>query len=109
MRLKLPFVVLLFAISLTSGCQNNIFQPANTAPPAMKDMPSVRLNYKYEADVPAPSIEANKTISTERNAAVQADFDANRQLELLDRTIVSPDQKRILAVYHRISDTPDQD
>ena len=109
MRLKLPLAALMFSVSLTSGCQNNIFQPANTAPPAMRDVPSVRLNYKYEPDVPAPSIEANKTVSNERNAAVQADFDSNRQLELLDRTIVSPDQKRILAVYHRISDIPDQD
>jgi hypothetical protein len=109
MRLKLSFAVLLFAISLTFGCQNNIFQPANTALPAMREVPSVRLNYKYEPDVPAPTIEANKTVSNERNTAVQADFDANRQLELLDRTIASPDQKRILAVYHRISDMPDQD
>ncbi len=68
----------------------------------MKDVPAVRLNYKYEADVPAPSI--NNTVSEERDAAVQSDFDANRQFELLDRTILSPDKKRIVAVYHRISD-----
>lgn len=110
MRLKLPLAALLISVSLTTGCQNNIFQPANSTPPTMLEVPSVRLNYKYEADVPAPSsIDTNKAVSEERNAAVQSDFDANRQLELLDRTLLSADQKRILAVYHRISDMPDQD
>jgi len=109
MRLKLPLAVLLVSISLTFGCQNNIFQPQNTAPPAMRDVPSVRLNYKYEADVPAPASNAGRYESEERHAAVQAEFDANRPLELLDQTISSPDKKKILAVYHRISDAQDQD
>lgn len=95
---------MLFSISLNFGCQNNIFQPANTAPPAMREVPSVRLNFKYEADVPAPAIDISKSASEERNAAVQSDFDSNRPLELLDRTIFSPDKKRIVVVYHRISD-----
>lgn len=102
--LKLPLAVLLFSAVLLSGCQNNVFQPQSTPPPAMKDVPAVRFNYKYEADVPPPAIDAAKAASEERNAAVQADFDANRQFELLDRTLFSPDKKRIVAVYHRISD-----
>lgn len=86
------------------GCQSNIFQPANTAPPPMRDVPAVRLNYKYEADVPQPSADPNQPVNEERNAAVQADFDATRQFELLDRTFSSPDKKRVVAIYHRISD-----
>ncbi|MFN0279501.1 MAG: TolB family protein [Pyrinomonadaceae bacterium] len=95
---------LLISVTLNFGCQNTIFQPANSTPPAMREVSAVRLNYKYEADVPAPETEATRA-PEERNPAVLADFDANRPLELLDRTIVSPDKKRIAAVYHRISDT----
>lgn len=74
----------------------------------MRETPAVRLNYKYEADVPAPSSEVNKTETQERNAAVQSDFDASRPHELLDRTIESPDKKHVLAVYHRVIDTPSE-
>ncbi len=72
----------------------------------MRDVPSVRLNYKYEADVPAPSVGDNKAASEERNPTIQSDFDENRPLELLDRTLLSPDKKTIVTVYHRISDMP---
>lgn len=73
----------------------------------MRDVQAVRLNYKYEADVPAPSADPNQPIAEERNAAVQADFDATRQFELLDRTFSSPDKKHVVAIYHRISDLPE--
>lgn len=100
---KLPAAALLLGTVLLSGCQNNIFQKENAPAPAMRDVPAVRLNYRYEADVPAPAADATKT-AEERNAAVQSDFDANRPMELLDRTLVSPDKKHILAVYHHLSD-----
>lgn len=101
---KLPSGILLFSISVLFGCQNNVIRPQSTPQPTIKDIPAVRLNYKYEADVPAPSIDENKAASEERDPAVQADFDANRQFELLDRTLTSPDKKKIVAIYHRISD-----
>ena len=69
----------------------------------MKEVPAVRLNYRYEADVPAPTENA-KSAAEERNAAVQNDFDQHRPQELLDKTITSPDKQHILAVYHRTSD-----
>ena len=101
--LKLPIAVSLLGALLLTGCQNDLFQQQNTAPPAVKDMPAVRLNYKFEPDVPAPSASAS-TISEERNAAVQAHFDSARPFELLDRTVMSPDKQRILVVYHRLED-----
>ena len=73
----------------------------------MKEMPAVRLNFRYEADVPAPAADPAKT-TEERSGVVQADFDATRPLELLDRTLTSPDKKHVLAVYHRISDVPSE-
>ncbi len=102
--LKLPLTAFAVYVMLLSGCQNEMFQQQNTAPLAMSDIPAVRLNFRYEADVPAPETDPNLTQGSERDAAVQADFDASRQFELLERTIASPDKKRVLAVYRRISD-----
>ncbi len=104
---KLPIAGLLFWVSLSFGCEKNIFQPEPVAPPAMKSVPAVRLNFKYEADVPAP-ITDTKT-AAERDPAVQSDFDTNRPVdELLERTIPSPDNKHVLAVYRNIADTIDE-
>src|SRR5687767_6002302 len=105
--LKLPAALVLYSALLLTSCQNDLFQPQNTAAPAMKDMPAVRLNYRYEADVPAPSATTSYA-AEERNAAVQADFDSTRPLEILDRTVPSPDNQRILVVYHNIADTPSE-
>jgi hypothetical protein len=103
MRLSKTFLYLFSAsIFFSAACQKNILQPQGGAPTLMKEVPAVRLNYRYEADVPAPSENARS--AEERNAAVQNDFDQHRPQELLDRTITSPDKRRVLAVYHRTSD-----
>ena len=70
----------------------------------MSTVPAVRLNFRYEADVPPPSSDAARASAEGINPAVQADFDANRNFELLDRTISSPDKRNLLAVYRHISD-----
>lgn len=81
--------------ALAAGCGG----PAKTdqAAVSIADVPAVRLNYRYEADVPAPQVPVSA--AEEKNAAVQADFDQNRPQEFLDRTITSPDKKYVLAVY----------
>jgi hypothetical protein len=95
---------LLGGVLVLSGCQGDMFKQQNTAKPAMSTVPAVRLNFRYEADVPGPAGDPNKAQVEERNAAVQADFDNGRPQELLDKTIASPDKKRIAAVYHRVTD-----
>lgn len=90
---------------VSTACQSPLFQAKEpTGPTAMRDVAAVRLNYRYEADVPAPSLDNSPQTAEERNPAVQADFDANRTQELLDRTLTSPDKKRVLAIYHRVTD-----
>lgn len=74
-------------------------------PASLEEVPAVRLNFRYEPDVPPPET-TEKTGAEERNAAVQADFDQNRPYEVVDRTIVSPDGKRVAVVYHRPTDLP---
>lgn len=70
-------------------------------------VPAVRLNYRYEADVPPPT-EPAKPNTEERNSAIQADFDKNRTQEVLDKTFASPSGQRIAALYHRLGDLPSE-
>lgn len=70
---------------------------------SLREVPSVRLNFRYEPDVPAPD-NVRRTSQGERDARVQSDFDRNRPHESLDRTIASPDGKRIITVYSRLGD-----
>ena len=98
---KLVIFTLLIA---TAACQKNIFQPSTVAPATLRDVPALRLNFRYEADVPAPSDPSKDAPVEEKNAAVQADFDANRQQEILVRTIISPNKQRFLTVYQRLGD-----
>jgi len=106
MRLKPIFAAaaLSFAASWL-GCERNIFQGSpNTNVTSIRNVSAVRLNYRYEADVPAPPANQAGQSAEERNAAIQADFDATRTQEQLDRTITSPDKKRVLAVYRNVMD-----
>ena len=100
---KLLLLLIGFSV-LASACGNSPSTAGNTAAPtALSQVPAVRLNFRYEADVPAPDQNAAAK-PEERNAGIQADFDQNRPQELLDKTLISPDKKRVAAVYHRTSD-----
>lgn len=100
------FILAACLLALTA-CQKDTVPPTPGGPTALKDVPSVRLNYRYEPDVPPPEGDAGKA-AEERNAAVQADFDQNRLQEQLFTTISSPDKKKVLVVYTRINDAPSE-
>lgn len=97
-------IAMIVATAFTAGCEKSVFQSANNVAVTMKDIPAVRLNYRYEGDVPAPEVAQSGQPVEEKNAAVQADFDTNRTQELLDRTVTSPDKKSVLAVYRNVFD-----
>ena|SRR5215204_1468055 len=97
--------IIVFTLLLAAAaCQKNIFQSSTVAPSTLRDVPTLRLNFRYEADVPAPSDPATTAPTEEKNAAVQADFDANRSPEILVKTILSPNKQRFLTVYQRLGD-----
>ncbi|MBA2379387.1 MAG: hypothetical protein H0V76_07415 [Blastocatellia bacterium] len=74
-------------------------------PTSLRGVPAVMLNYVYEADVPAPEVEvAEKQALVD--PPVQAHFEISRPDEIVDRTLVSPDKRRVLAIYHRTGDLP---
>jgi hypothetical protein len=97
------FIVFTLLIA-TAACQKSIFEPTTVAPATLRDVPALHLNFRYEADVPAPSDPAKIAPVEEKNALVQADFDAVRQQEILVQTISSPNKQRILTVYQRLGD-----
>ena len=97
--------VMLLAFLAAAACRTgDSSDQGGSLPSVLGEVPAVRLNFRYEADVPPPASEGKPIPSEELNAAIQADFDQNRPQELLDKTVTSPDKKRILAVYHRASD-----
>jgi hypothetical protein len=52
--------IIIFTLLIASvACQKNIFQPSTVAPATLRDVPALRLNFRYEADVPAPSAPTN--------------------------------------------------
>lgn len=101
-------VAVLLAAVLFNGCGSNPLSSKEAAPVAFRDVPAQRLNYRFEADVPGPEMKLTPAMIQKRNEAVQKDFDDNRPQEMLDRTIESPDKKRIAAVYRVISDEVSQ-
>ena len=103
MRIAKRIIVFTLLLS-TAACQKNIFESSTVAPSTLRDVPALRLNFRYEADVPAPTEAAKTAPAEEKNAAVQADFDANRGQEILVRTIPSPNNQRLLTVYQRLGD-----
>src|SRR5688500_13986153 len=100
---KSAYSALVAIVLIAAGCRSDQDQPQGPVITSLKDVPAVRLNYRYEPDVPAPS-DNRRAANEERNAAVQNDFDQNRPQELLVKTVLSPDGKRVLAIYHKAGD-----
>ncbi|MCS6873586.1 MAG: hypothetical protein N2Z23_02150 [Pyrinomonadaceae bacterium] len=109
------FLLVLLLIS----CQNQKDKPKEEKRIGLLgNVPATKLSFRLEADVPAPSVEAEGWKQREISAklsqsdaffpAVREDFEKNRMEEVLDGTFVSPDGTRILALYHRPEDTEKQ-
>ncbi len=95
------------SLLIFSSCQRNISQSPTAVPATLRDVPALRLNFRFETDAPAPTVNQPAQME-ERNVAVQADFDQNRAQESLDKTLTSPDRQRVLAMYHRTGDLPSE-
>ncbi len=89
-----------------SSCQKNAFDPETVTASSLREVPALRLNFRFENDVPAPPPTNSNAQTEEKNGAVQTAFDQNRPEETLERTISSPDKKRVLAVYQKLGDLP---
>lgn len=105
-KFGIVFTIALILIGL-AACQRNETDSPTVTPSSLGGVPSVRLNFRFENDVPAPTVTGQNAPAEEKNNAVQADFDQNRSGETLERTIPSPDKKRLLAVYRKTGDIAD--
>ncbi|MBK8147681.1 MAG: hypothetical protein IPK58_05565 [Acidobacteria bacterium] len=106
MRTKLVFLAVI-AAAFSAACQSNVFKSPAIAPATLREVPSVKLGFRYEGDVPQPATASQNAVTEELNPAVRADFDGNRSADLLAKTIISPDNKRTLVAYSRAGDLPD--
>ncbi len=102
-RFRISAAALIGCVLFASSCGTATPEAGPVAAPtALSDVPAVRLNYRYEPDIPPPPI--NDPAPEEFNAAVRDHFTNTRPDDILDRTVTSPDKNRIAVVYHRPGD-----
>ncbi len=97
--------VLLFGLA---ACEKNVFQSPTVTPTSLKDVSALRLNFRFEPDVPQPTSAIQPQNVELKNDAIQADFDQTRSPEMLEKTLPSPDKSRFLAVYRKPEDNLNQ-
>jgi len=84
--------VLIFA----AGCKS-VIDRQDVRPRVLRDVPARNLAYRLSADVSPPSSEVDDLL--DKFEAVANDFSTKRKDEALLRTVVSPDGRRVLALY----------
>src|SRR5215218_2717765 len=78
------------------GCKN-VVERQNVTPRVLRDVPARNLAYRLAADVSPPSTDIDDTL--DKFGPVANDFNTKRKDEALLRTVVSPDGRRVLALY----------
>lgn len=96
--------ILIFASLLLAGCQRSTFDKGSVAPASLRDVQALKLNFRFEPDVPEPSVANQQNLAEEKNAGVQTHFDNARPQEVLEKTFTSPDKQRVVAVYKKAGD-----
>jgi hypothetical protein len=84
--------VLIFA----AGCKS-VIDRQDVRPRILRDVPARNLAYRLSPDVSPPSSEIDDSL--DKFAPVANDFIEKRKDEALLRTVVSPDGRRVLALY----------
>jgi hypothetical protein len=95
--------VLLFAsclLAAVAGCRQ-VGDAVSVRPKTLRDVPSARLAFRVETDFNADALpqEIKAEDAAELFAPVRTHFENERREEELLRTVVSPDQQRVLALY----------
>jgi hypothetical protein len=92
-------LTILTALVLVVGCKNVIDRQSDVRPRILRDVPAQNLAFRLDPDVSLPT-DLKLDDTTDKFAAVQNDFNTpKRQDEALLRTVVSPDGRRVLALY----------
>ncbi len=88
---------IIVSLVFAAGCKS-VIDRQDVRPKVLRDVPSQNLAYRLTPDANAPA-DANADDPLEKLATVATDFTNRRKDEALIRTVVSPDGKRVLAVY----------
>jgi len=83
------------------GCKT-VIERQDVRPRVLRDVPARNLAYKFSPDVSPPS--SNLDDPLEKFEAVTNDFATKRKDDALIRTVVSPDGRRVLALYGTADD-----
>ena len=86
----------LFVLVFAAGCKT-IIDRQNVTPRVLRDVPARNLAYRLAPDVSPPSSDIDDTL--DKFGPVANDFNTKRKDEALLRTVVSPDGRRVLALY----------
>src|SRR2546423_7203065 len=90
------FLCLFVAFLPTAGCKS-IVERQDVKPRVLRDVPAKNLAYRFTPDVSPPATNFDDPL--EKFAAVTNDFATKRKDDALIRTVVSPDGRRVLALY----------
>ncbi len=88
----------LLSLAFVVGCKTIVDRQEDVRPRVLRDVPAQNLAYRLEPDISPPSDLKFEDL-TDKFAAVQNDFNNKRKEDALLRTVVSPDGRRVLAVY----------
>jgi dipeptidyl aminopeptidase/acylaminoacyl peptidase len=93
------FILKIFAlVALAVSCKS-VVDRQDVRPRMLRDVPAQNLAYRFDADV-SPPADPKLDDTVDKSPAVQNDFNLpKRQNDALIRTVVSPDGRRVLALY----------
>src|SRR5689334_9732996 len=92
---QMAICIFLSVLIFATGCKN-VVDRQNVTPRVLRDVPARNLAYRLAPDVSPPSSDVE---DQDKFAAVANDFSTKRKDEILLRTVVSPDGRRVLALY----------
>ena len=93
---KLRLSVILLLLFLVAGCKT-VIDRQDVRPRVLRDVPARNLAYRLSPDVAAPAADLEDPL--EKVVPVADHFTSKRRDEALLRTVLSPDGRRVLALY----------
>lgn len=97
-----PVITILLTLFFASGCKS-VIERQDVRPKVLRDVPARNLAYRLSPDVASPSSALEDP--ADKHGAIVNEFSTKRKDDALMRTVVSPDGRRVLALYGAADDT----
>src|ERR1044072_4402577 len=89
-------ITILLTLLFVTGCKS-VIDRQDVRPKVLRDVPARNLAYRLAPDVTSLSTETDD--SSDKFGPVTTEFSTKRKEEALLRTVISPDKRRVLALY----------